>query len=605
MTSAARPTRPSLLVRYAIIFSVLGVYAALVVLGLMFGWLGRWSHWLLGPITGAGAIWLTWRLVNDTQERVAWKKAVLWWLGSGMLLVLVQVFACLAAGRVNPFSAVSVVSEVLFVSVWVFVGLLGLARLVLKLPWAPLSVARSVLDEAVSLRVVVGLFALLLLLVPMLPFLLAEDQPLRYRVQQFLGYSMGAMTFILAVFTLIFACWTLANEVRDKQVFTTLVKPIGRAQYLLGKWLGIVLLDAILLSVAGVGIVGFTQFYLAKLPAQDRYDRLAVQEEVLTARVKAEPRPAQPFAEKVEQRIAELLRERPEQLIEMGRAAAAERGRVELSRDALLERGVQRAHEQLLGQERTAWRSLGPVNTQAYAQVYVFDHLDRAAEYGDVIYLRYKIKGATGSKTPLAMDINGYRFQIEAPINITQRQPIPVDIVDAEGRVNVVIYNRSPNQSITFPVEDGLAMLYKVGRFGPNFARAMALTWLKLAFLAALGLTMATFLGFAVAMLGGLLVSVGVFVSGYVLDSLSGFGGKIEAAVDYLSVFLKWIGWAFTKPLAMFSEYQPIGHVVDGLYLEPAQVLSALFWIGLIWTGGSLLIGWLIFRGRELARVQV
>ena len=47
-------------------------------------------------------------------------------------------------------------------------------------------------------------------------------------------------------------------EIATRQIHMTLTKPLGRVQYLLGKWLGIVLLNAVLLVVAGIATYGFT-----------------------------------------------------------------------------------------------------------------------------------------------------------------------------------------------------------------------------------------------------------------------------------------------------------------------------------------------------------
>jgi len=45
--------------------------------------------------------------------------------------------------------------------------------------------------------------------------------------------------------------------------------------------------------------------------------------------------------------------------------------------------------------------------------------------------------------------------------------------------------------------------------------------------------------------------------------------------------------------------------VSDGRLVPTSMVTRALFWSGFVWTGLTGLIGWLIFRGRELARVTV
>lgn len=609
MNPLDRPVRVNLPGRYAVLFVIVSAWSVAAQYALVSQWLPAWARWVAAIVSGLGAVWLTWRLLTDTTELSAAKKAATWGAGSLMLAGLVVTGGFLAKNQVSTSSAVMVVTGVMLAVSWVFVGLLALVEWLLKWPWTPLSVARTVIREAISQRVVVALFALLMLIVPILPFVLSADQPLRYRVQQFLGYSMAATLFGLALFTLTFACWTLSSELRDKQVYTALVKPISRGQFLLGKWLGLVLLNGVLLLVVGLGIGGFTRFYLAELPAQDAWDALAVREEVLTARIKQEPRPAKPFDQQVAERVGAMLKTPAGRstLIDLGRTVASEQGAVQLGDDLLLDLGAERATEQLLQQAAQEWRSLGPSGTSSFAQTYIFEGLERAADYGDVLYLRYKIKGTTGNRTLLGIEINGRRQPpFEAALNITQRLPVPAAAVDPDGRLALVLYNLNPNDSITFPAEDGLAMLYRVGGFGANFTRAMLMIWLKLAFVAALGLTVATFLGFAVALLTGMLVLIGAQFSGTILESLR-YTNQVgpEQVMDYLGMGLRLIAQLFTMPLSKFSAFSPVEPVVDGLYLGWTTVGRCALWIGLVWTGAVALAAWVIFGRRELARVQV
>ncbi len=606
MSAAPRSTRPNLLPRYVVLFVLFALYLTAVNLLIAFGSLPTWAEWPTITLTGFAGLFVLWRMLMDSADTGTWAKVVLWVIGGNLLGGAVATIESISTGAWVFGSPAQTVCGVIIVSIWTFVVLLALIRSVLKMPWAPLSVARAVIDEAVSQRVVVGLFGLILLLIPILPFVLSDDQPLRYRVQQFLGYSMGATTFLLSLFTVAFACWSLSSEIRDKQVFTTMVKPIGRAQYLIGKWLGLVLLNGVLLMVAGVGIAGFTVFYLAELPAQDNYDALTVREEVLAARIKTEPKPAQSFEEIVGVRLSELRRNQPQTLIDLGRSQAPEAAAT-MNEQMLLELGAEQAAQQLFEQTAKQWRSLGPRGTPNHAQVYVFEGLERAAEYGDVVYLRYKIKGATGNKTQVGIEVNGRRLAaIDAVMNIVLRYPIDARMVDSQGKLNIMLYNLNPAKSITFPVEDGLAVLHTVGGFGPNFLRAMLITWITLAFLAAVGLAFATFLGFAVALLGGFLFMFGIYISGFVLSSLSKLDmSKVAGVDDAIGFVFKLVGYAFTYPLSKFSSYAPVSNIVDGIYVGWSQVLNCLGWVGLVWTGVTGLIAWLIFRSRELARVQV
>ena len=78
------------------------------------------------------------------------------------------------------------------------------------------------------------------------------------RVQMFLDWSLRSSRLILGFLTIFVACGTLAWELKYRQAFITLVKPIPRWQFLVGKWVGVGLLNVILLACVGLVVEGFT-----------------------------------------------------------------------------------------------------------------------------------------------------------------------------------------------------------------------------------------------------------------------------------------------------------------------------------------------------------
>ena len=87
--------------------------------------------------------------------------------------------------------------------------------------------------------------------------------------------------------TLVLACATVAFEIRDRQIWQVMTKPVSRFRYLLGKWLGVVVLNAVILTIAGISTFLYIQYLRTTDVAQGMQgdlDRLAVREEVLTAR---------------------------------------------------------------------------------------------------------------------------------------------------------------------------------------------------------------------------------------------------------------------------------------------------------------------------------
>ncbi len=114
------------------------------------------------------------------------------------------------------------------------------------------------------------LAGLLLATVVGLPLLLKDDGTARGFTQILLTYTLSLTTALLGFATLWLACGTLARDIEDCQMQMIAVKPISRWQVWLGKWLGIVLLDAALLSVAGASVYGLLRWRAQQLPEKER-----------------------------------------------------------------------------------------------------------------------------------------------------------------------------------------------------------------------------------------------------------------------------------------------------------------------------------------------
>jgi len=472
-------------------------------------------------------------------------------------------------------------------------------------------VARTVIDEAMRMKLAVVFVALLLLILPMLPLMLTEDQPLRYRIQQFLGWSMLATYVLLSLMTIFVACNTLSSEVANRQIFTVAVKPIGRGTYLLGKWVGITLFNCVLLAVVGLAIYGFTTFYLTGLPANDAHDRGAIREEVLTARVAQRPHPPQPFEVRARERLEEMMQDSPGDILSLGEEAAVQQGVLSPPRELQQQLGLERARAQVLERVRKQWWSIGPYERETY----IFENLNRARDHGDFVQIRYKLNA---SKRPddnmirVTALVNGRLMPFVSPVDQFQVMPIPVQAIGEDGRLEITIANYNPSNpnahlgsTISFPEKEGLEVLYQVDSFGPNFLRAFGVIAVKLMFLAMLGLATATFLSFPVACMLAFLIFGGAAMSEYFLDSLKYFGNPNSPDVYYLEIPVKWLGYSFVTALRQFGQYDVITNVVEGRLVSWLTVARCLGWIGLVWTGLTLMVGWLIFRVRELARVQV
>src|SRR5213592_858435 len=111
------------------------------------------------------------------------------------------------------------------------------------------------------------LTGLLLGSVVALPLLLKDDGTARGFTQILLTYTLSTITALLGLSTLWLACGTLARDIEDCQMQMVAVKPIARWQIWLGKWLGIMSLNAALLALSGASVYALLQWRATRLPA--------------------------------------------------------------------------------------------------------------------------------------------------------------------------------------------------------------------------------------------------------------------------------------------------------------------------------------------------
>ena len=261
--------------------------------------------------TVSGVAWVLWTAYGLIRwHDVRWVGRV----GSVLLGTAIAAALANAAWFAGSTPLLITVATIYAMGLSAYVGLL-LAKAVL-IPSHPIfGIARTTLDEAVRGKAALVAIVILVLFIPALPLMLDPSEPLKYRLQSFLAWSTIATNIVLGVMTVFLACWTITAEIRRKLVYASLTKPVARWHHLAGKWLGLALLNLVLIAVAGSAIYGtvrYLELEKYKLPP-DHLDRIAVDEQVLVARNYTEPTPGNPggMDALVDRYIAPGHRERP------------------------------------------------------------------------------------------------------------------------------------------------------------------------------------------------------------------------------------------------------------------------------------------------------
>ena len=539
------------------------------------------------------------------------------WLGLGLTYLAITLLAVLVAGPMLAFGPTEVYGRLILgvlVLAAAFTALMQALRVLLGGPGAVLGVARNMLTEAVRMKISLVLIILMILGLAVLPGFLDDDQPLRYRVQSFFQYSVTGTFWILAFLTLAFGIASITGEQRDKVIWQTVTKPVAAWQYLLGKWLGIVGLNAVLLIVASSGIflfaeylrnqpaIGETQAYLSPDAAVSE-DRFILESRVLTARKSVDmeiPEELKRGSEEFEQRVREYIA--AERLTDPEFAQTPDDLDYVVGQ---LEESTQRIFRAIAPGDSRLYRMTGLQDAKAQASPLTLRiRIDAEGNRPDSFYDMTFALPFSPDPTPLVKKMGlGFYHNI----------PMTTDAINDEGVLEVVVFNGQlvntgarglavvPNASTAVIPEGGLEVSYRAGGYRANFARVMLVLWIKLAFLAMLAVCASTFLSFPVACL----IAFGLFV----LAEMSGF--LLMAAETYSTTdrqgneiwyktivanITNWVGLSFR----VYNELKPVGRLVDGRLL-PFSSLGVAMGVLMALTGALYGVAIAVFKRRELA----
>src|SRR5450756_351267 len=123
---------------------------------------------------------------------------------------------------------------------------------------------------ALRFKLFLVIAALLILAVVGLPVVIRAYGTAQGFTQIILTYTLSAITALLGISTLWLSCGTLARDIEECQIQVVATKPIARWQIWLGKWLGIMTLNAALLLLSGASVYALMQWRAAKLPEKEQ-----------------------------------------------------------------------------------------------------------------------------------------------------------------------------------------------------------------------------------------------------------------------------------------------------------------------------------------------
>jgi hypothetical protein len=533
-------------------------------------------------------------------------------LAAGLAAAAVAVILWLTGRQPAAISLVGVIA----LAVGFSLGIICLRR-VLFASHPVIGVARAILEEAIGTRLSVLLVMLLVVTLPILPLLLDPGERLAYRLQFFLNWSLSGASMLLAIISIALCCSSVCGDIDSRQIHMALSKPLRRWEYLLGKWLGVVLLDLLLVAVVGIGVYGFASA-LARTPAADAADRIAVDEQVLTARAVA--RPSHPRGAEFDQSVAATIEE------------------IRKDDPATFDRDPVRARRRILSQRIHEWHTVAADVVSSF----LFTGLEPARIQAPVVQLRLEPFADNSSisraDVRFALWLNERPFPMRdgrhedytLASGMVHTIDLPTSAIAADGTLRVTIANRNlimPGEdrptSISFTPGDGLELLYRVGGFGGNFVRGLIVMWAKLAMLSAAALAAAAWLSFPTALLASLMVYATAVASGFFADAIDIYTGldrkdatlvaMVRLRLGLLAERIQKLEWweaiktlgsytadAFLSLVPSFGDYDSVTRLAMGRVVPLMEVASGLAILGVAYPLALLALGWTLLERRDL-----
>ncbi len=450
--------------------------------------------------------------------------------------------------------------------------------------WA---VATNTIKQALRMKIAAVFVILLIVLLPVMGAAMTGDGTMKGRLQTFVSYGLSLTSFLLCLLTIVVSIYSLTSDIKQRQIYTVITKPIRRFQLLFGKLLGVILLDIALLVLFSAIIYAIT-IYIPKYFNASEADLAQLDNEFYTARNSLIP---------AEVDVTREVDEAYEKLKKSGRLPEG------VPREKIIAK---------LTEDQKRWKRAAVPGQQL---IWEFNNV-RPLDPNQSLFIRFKYDV---SVNPPDLNVYGiwtvgdyrqikYGTKRETPIRDFDRKDairtfheieVPANVVAEDGYLAVGFLNRPLNNTVViFPPEDGLEVLYEADTFTGNFIRAVLLILFRLIFLACLGILASTFLSFPVAILLCLVIFFTATISGFCLESF-----------DFLGENLSWVYSYTIRPvillLPQFDKFNP------AKFLVPARLLS---WPLLAKVAGLmicikslllLLLAVLIFSFREIAKIII
>ena len=446
--------------------------------------------------------------------------------------------------------------------------------------WA---VAKNTIAQAMRMKIALVFVLFLIVVLPIMSLITTGDGTLKGKLQTFTSYSLGLTTFMLSILTIIVSGYSLSSDLKQNLLYTVITKPLKRYQLFLGKFLGVVILNAALL-IGFATIIYCITIYMPQFTKASSPEIEIADKEFFTARAEIDPMPLD---------IAAVAEKAYNDIKAQGR----------LPQDMNPSEFRMRLAKQIEAQSRAV--------VPGTRRIWQFESVVPQDPKGS-LFLKYKFEvsqnppgdtitgiWAIGDYRPakLGNAVNLFEYARSDKTKTFHEIELPASYAALDGHIDVIFENYYYNNTIVIFPEDGLKLLYQSDTFLSNYIRACLVIFCRLIFFAALGVSLSAWLGFPVVILISLAVFFIGLMSGFIIDSFS----YLEGA----SGIFGYIGSVVYLLPRFDGTYSPIEFIISARLLTWSFLGEIFFKLVCVKALIVLLAGILIFNKREIAKITV
>jgi len=451
--------------------------------------------------------------------------------------------------------------------------------------WA---VAVNTIRQILRLKIATAFIVILFVLLPVMGFGMTGDGTLKGRLQSFVSYGFSLSSLLLCLLTIIASIYTLTSDIKNKQIYTVITKPIKRYQLIAGKLVGVVLLSSVMLVLFSSLIYSIAA-YMPKFLESSEQEIVKAKDEFYTARASVKPR-QQDVTKEVEREYEKLAKSG--MLEEVFKNDSKQQIIAQLRRQKKLEKRSASVGSQIL------WEFYNVKLADDSEDIFIKFKYDVSVTPADnQIFGGWMI--GDNRKPVKEIDTEVYNLRRKNSIGTAHEIKIPADAVAEDGYLAVAFFNLPLNNTVVmFSPKDGMEILYKADSFFANFIRVALLIEVRIIFLAVTGLLASTFLSMPVAILVCIVVFFTGSISQFIIES---FGYLGESVIGFYQYILK----PLIQFMPQFDKMEPASFIVPAKILswfELAKVASVMVCIKSL---VLFFIALLVFGSREIARIIV